>query len=123
VSPASLCIGLGEPSFIASLAAGIVLALLLGVVLGRLERTVDGSPMSQARRNLVWFAALVAVVFGELVLLDRLFALQHPGEALCTSLVWPWFFVPPIVLFVTGALWGARERNRQASGPSQGRIP
>jgi hypothetical protein len=73
--------------------------------------------MPQARRNLTWFAALAALVSGQLTLLERLHALRHPGEALCTSLVWRWFFVPPIVLFVTGALWGVHERNRRASRP------
>jgi hypothetical protein len=28
-----------------------------------------------------------------------------------TSLVWRWFFLPPVILFVAGALWGARERR------------
>jgi hypothetical protein len=52
---------------------------------------------------------------GQLILLNRPFAWQHPGEGLCTPLVWKWFFLPPIVLFMTGALWAVRERNRHAS--------
>jgi hypothetical protein len=85
-----------------------------GGLLGRMERATRG-PLSQARRNLVWFAALLVTVGGQVLLLDRLFTWQHPGEVLCTSLVWKWFFLPPIVLFLTGALWGVRERNRQAA--------
>ena len=115
MNPASLCIGTGEPAFIVALSAGVAGSLLLGVILGRMERRAQGSPLPQAWRNLAWFAALSVVVAGQLILLHRLFAWQHPGEELCTSLVWKWFLLPPIVLFMTGALWGARERNRHAS--------
>jgi hypothetical protein len=116
VNPASLCIGTSEPAFIISLATGVAGSLVLGVILGKMERTAPGSqPLPQAWRHLAWFAALATVVVIQLLLLDRLFGWRHPGLVLCTSLVWKWFFLPPIVLFVTGALWGVRERNRHAS--------
>ena len=113
MNSASLCIGPSEPSFIVALSAGVAGSLLLGVLLGRMEGGGREVPLSPARRNLVWFAALVVTVGGQLLLLDRLFTWQHPGEVLCTSFVWKWFFLPPIILFLTGALWGVRERNRQ----------
>lgn len=103
--------------FLVALAAGVLGALFLSLGLGRLERPRAGPPLSQGHRNLLWFLALATTFVGPMLVLGRLFAWQHPGATLCTSLVGRWFFLPPVVLFVAGAICGARERKPE--GPTK----
>jgi hypothetical protein len=104
-----LCIGLAHPAFLASIVLGTLVALMLGAVLGKLERPRVGAAPNRPGRNLAWFGALAAVVLVSAAVLQGLFSWLHPGLALCTSVVGPYLFVPPAVLFVTGVVRGIRE--------------
>jgi hypothetical protein len=107
-----LCITATHPAFFMSTGFGIVLALLLAVLLGRLERPAQGNVFTKNLRNLLWFAALFTVMAAQLSLLNFLFQRYHPGAELCTSLIWGWFFLPPAVLFIGGGILGSIERKR-----------
>jgi hypothetical protein len=107
--PGELCIGLTHPAFLASIVLGTIAALLLGGVLGKLERPRAGAVPNRMARNLAWFGALTAVFLVSAVVLQGLFSWLHPDLVLCTSVVGPYLFVPPVVLLVTGALRGVRE--------------
>jgi hypothetical protein len=107
-----LCITATHPAFLISMGFGIVMALLLAVLLGRLERPTQGNITSRNVRNLIWFAALSAVMVAQITLLNFLFQRYHPGAELCTSLIWGGFFLPPAVLFISGAILGSIEHKR-----------
>ena len=68
------CIGLTEPAFVVRIIAGTAAALALGAGLTRLDRSAPGGTMNPQGRNLPWFAALVEVVTGPLLLQERLFS-------------------------------------------------
>lgn len=116
----SQCIGPNEPAFIAGLAAGLVGAVFLARALVKLEPKLQGRRNVFLRRSLAWAAAEGAVFVGPMALTIGLYAWQHPGRQLCTSLVWPWYFLPPVVLVVTGVVWGVgnaalqRREDRQS---------
>ncbi len=122
MNPPSQCVGPNDPAFIVALAAGLIAALLLSSVLGRLGRPRRGPPRPRLYRDLTWFAMLAAVFFGTIILMEWLYSWEHPGVELCTTLVWRWFFLPPVVLFVSGALWGIRERKLHALERLPGKV-
>jgi hypothetical protein len=107
-----LCITATHPAFLISIVFGIVLALVLAVLIARLERPIRGDLIPKNLKNLIWFAALSTIMGAQLTLLNFLFQHYHPGAELCTSLIWGWFFLPPAVLFISGAIWGSTERKR-----------
>ena len=106
MEPASQCIGTHEPAFIIALAIGLAGAVLLAGALVKLEARLRGKSLAFVRRSLAWGAAEAAVFVGPMVLTVGLYAWQHPERELCTSLVWRWYFLPPVVLVVTGVSWG-----------------
>jgi hypothetical protein len=107
MNPATQCITAADPTFIASMGTGVGLALGLGALLLWVDRRRAAAPLSAPLRNGLWFGALAASFAAPIVLLGRLFAWRYPGATLCTSLIWPWFFVPPAVLFLA-AFFGPR---------------
>jgi hypothetical protein len=109
VDSTSQCIGPNEPAFIAGLAVGLVGAVLLARGLVKLEPKLQGKRKLFMRRSLAWAAAEGAVFVGPMALTIGLYAWQHPDRQLCTSLVWPWYFLPPVVLVATGVVWGVCE--------------
>jgi MFS family permease len=96
-------------------------AVLLGIVLARLERR---RPDLRGRlvRNLAWFGALAITFVVSIALTVLVYWVLHPDRQPCTSLVWRWFFLPPVVLFVTGVVWGIREQRRQGRVPAGQRV-
>jgi hypothetical protein len=107
------CIGLTHPAFVVAITVGLAGAVGLGVLLVVFEPAAIAA--SKHRRNVAWFAALVAVVLGPLLLQERLFAWQHPRLVLCTSIVGPYFFAPAVALFVGAFLGHAVLARRRAS--------
>jgi hypothetical protein len=67
--------------------------------------------------------ALATVFVGPIALTAVLDSWQHPGRALCTSLVEGWFFVPPALLFVTGVIFGVLEARRRVGGSGPASRP
>jgi hypothetical protein len=112
LKPGELCISSAHPAFLGAMTVGIAAALVLSVALGRLERRLRGVPLSQLYRNLIWFGVLSALFFGTVALLNVLFLSMHPDLTLCTSLIWRWLFVPPILSFVGAVTYGIRDRKR-----------
>jgi hypothetical protein len=118
VQTANLCIGTQEPAFQISLAIGVVAAVLLAGALVKLEATLQGKTFVALRRSLAWAAAEAVVLVGPMVLTVLLHALLHPEQELCTSLVWRWYLLPPVVLVVAGVAGGvlaAVHQRRHAS--------
>ncbi len=89
-----------------AMALGLASAVLLARALVRLEAKLQGAPRVFLRRSLAWAAAQGAVFVGPILLTVGLYACQHPGRQLCTSLVWRWYFAPPVLLVVVGVSWG-----------------
>ena len=114
------CIGPNEPAFIAGLAAGLVGAVLLARGLVKLEAKLQAKRKVFLRRSLAWAAAEGAVFVGPMALTVGLYAWQHPGRQLCTLLVWPWHFLPPVVLVATGVVWGVCNAVLQRREGKQG---
>src|SRR5687767_11693388 len=112
--PGELCIGLSHSAFLGAVAVGSTAAVALSIALGRLGRRVRSGHLSQASCNLIWFGALTALFFGTVGLMNILFKWMHPDLALCTSVVGPWLFVPPIVSFVGAVAYGTWDRKRQS---------
>jgi hypothetical protein len=113
MEPASQCIGTSEPAFMIAMALGLASAALLARALVRLEAKLQGRPHVFVRRSLAWAAAQGAVFVGPILLTVGLHAWRHPERQLCTSLVWRWYFVPPILLVVVGVSWGVLNAARQ----------
>ena len=104
--PASQCIRPDDPAFIAAFSLGVVFAVVLAGSLVRLERELAGRRRAGLYRSLAWGAA-EALAFVVPIAMTALFdKWQHPDRSLCTSLVWRWYFVPPVVLVATGIAWG-----------------
>ena len=108
----SQCIGPREPAFIMAMIVALLVSVVVGMVLARWERT---RPTLAGRvvRNVAWFGALLVSFAGSIGLTGLFNWILHPERQLCTSLVWRWFFVPPLVAFITGVVLGAREQSRQ----------
>lgn len=119
MDPTSQCIGPNEPAFVAGLAIGVITAVLLAGVLVRLESKLQGKSMVFVRRSLAWAAAEAAVFIGPIALTVGLYAWQHPEKELCTSLIWRWYFLPPVVLVITGVFWGVCNAVLQRRAPKQ----
>jgi hypothetical protein len=102
------------------MALGLVSAILLARALVRAEARLRSKPHVFLRRSLAWAAAQAAVFVGPILLTVGLYAWQHPGRQPCTSLVWQWYFVPPVVLVVVGVSWGllnAAQQGRTSERP------
>ena len=114
---ASQCIGTHEPAFVAGIAFGVVLAILLAGMLVRFESTLRGKSLAFVRRSLAWGLAEGVAFVGPSALTMGLYAWQHPERELCTSVVWRWYLVPPAVLVVTGiagGVWTAALQRRRS---------
>jgi hypothetical protein len=113
VEPASQCIGTSEPAFMVAMALGLASAVLLAGALVGLERKLQGRPHVFVRRSLAWAAAQAAVFVGPILMTVGLHAWQYPERQPCTSIVWRWYFVPPILLVVVGVSWGVLSALQQ----------
>jgi uncharacterized BrkB/YihY/UPF0761 family membrane protein len=123
MSQVSQCIRPDDPVFLAALVTGLVVSVLLGILLARFERTLQDHSVMNLRRHVAWLVALGVSFVGPIVLTALLDSWQHPERTVCTSLVWRWYFLPPVVLFVTGAIFGVLEARRRANGPGQASRP
>ena len=115
----SQCIGPHEPAFVASFVAGVGFAVFLASVLVRLERRLQGKRMAFVYRSLAWGAAEIVAFVAPIAFAAVLDRWAHPERTLCTSLVWRWYFVPPVVLVVTGVTWGVLDAFAQRRAPRQ----
>jgi len=68
------------------------------------------------RRSLAWAAAEGAVLVGPIALTIGLYAWQHPERAPCTSLVWRWYFLPPVCSMARDPDEEGRDRLVQLLG-------
>ncbi len=103
---ANQCIRPDDPAFIAALVLGVAFAILLARTLVRLEERLVGSSRAMLYRSLAWGVAEGLAFVAPIALTALLDKWQHPERSLCTSLVWRWYFVPPVVLVATGVAWG-----------------
>lgn len=115
MSEGSQCIRPDDPAFLAALVTGLVGSVLLGILLARFERTLGDHSVMNLRRQIAWLLGLAASFVGPIALTALLDSWQHPERTLCTSLVWRWYFLPPVVLFVTGVIFGVLEARRRAN--------
>jgi hypothetical protein len=53
VDPGTQCIGPDEPAFIAALVAGLLVAVLLGILLARFERTLQNHGVLSLRARVL----------------------------------------------------------------------
>ena len=106
MAAASQCIRPDDPAFIAAFVLGVAFAILLARTLVRLEQQLAGTSRTVLYRSLAWGVAEALAFVVPIALTALLDKWQHPERSLCTSLVWRWYFVPPIVLVVTGIAWG-----------------
>ena len=117
MATATQCIRPDDPAFIAAFGLGIAFAVFLARILGGLESRLTGTKLAGLYRSVAWGAAEGLAFVGPIALTALLDRWQHPERSLCTSLVWRWYFVPPVVLVVTGIAWGIRR----AAGHELGR--
>ncbi len=123
MEPGSQCIGPGDPAFVAALALGVVAAVVLGVLLARLERTLTNHSVWNWRRHVAWLLGLAAAFGGPIALTALFDSWLHPGRPLCTSMVGQWFFLPPAVVFATGVVFGVLEARQRTARPGQASGP
>lgn len=118
MEPGSQCIGTNDPAFVIAMVLGLASAVLLAAALVGYEAVLQAKSHVFLRRSLVWAIAQVLVFVGPVALTIALYALLHPDRTLCTSLVWRWYFAPPVVLVVVGVTWGLLKAILQARAPS-----
>jgi hypothetical protein len=119
----SQCIRPDDPAFVAALATGLVLSMLLGILLARYERTLHDHGVLNLRRHVAWLVGLASAFVAPIAMTALFDSWLHPGRGLCTSLVWRWFFIPPVALLVTGVVFGVLEAKRRAAGPNEAGRP
>ncbi len=114
----SQCIRPDDPAFIAAFGLGIAFAVFLARALVGLEARLAGRKLAWLYRSLAWGVAEGLAFVVPIALTALLDKWQHPERSLCTSLVGRWYFVPPIVLVVTGIAWGILRAagQRRATG-------
>ena len=103
---ASQCIRPGDPAFIAAFVLVVAFAVFLARILVNLEPRLAGSGRAVLYRSLAWGVAEGLAFVVPIALTALLDKWEHPERSLCASLVWRWYFVPPIVLVATGMGWG-----------------
>src|SRR5512143_1156328 len=118
MASASQCIRPDDPAFIAAFGLGVVFAVFLARALVGLETRLTGRGLAWLYRSLAWAVAEGLAFVVPIALTGVLDKWQHPERSLCTSLVWRWYFVAPVVLVVTGVAWGILRAagQRRATG-------
>jgi hypothetical protein len=115
---ASRCIRTDDPAFIAAFGLGIAFAVLLARTLVELETKLASRDLAWLYRSVAWLAAEGLAFVVPIALTALLDKWQRPERSLCTSLVWRWYFVPPVALVVIGIAWGILRAaaQRRATG-------